>query len=27
MLIRSEDGRFSPWMSEAFVDRFVTRDL
>ena len=24
MLIRTEDGRFSPWMSDAFVARFVT---
>jgi len=27
MLIRSDDGHFSPWMSEAFVARFVARDL
>ncbi len=26
MLIRTEDGRFSPWMSEAFISRFVTPD-
>lgn len=24
MLIRTEDGRFAPWMSDAFVARFVT---